>query len=96
MEYYAETPVDVPNTVCHPVRNLKSIECTVSAGVTCTDIDKTISDVLDESDRIDDTHILEALNTYYFEHGESFDELRLSEKGREKLREYEQDAIDYC
>ena len=96
VEYYAETPVDVPNTVCHIIKDIKSIECTFAAGVMCTDIARTIADVLDASDRIDDTPILEALNVYYFEHNQSFDGLRLSEKGREKLREYEQDAIDYC
>ena len=97
VEYYALSSAEVNNTQFHPVGRLgfNAIGSVYTKGVYCTDINRTINDVLVDSDRIDDTPILEALNTYYYENGESFDNLLLTEEARQSLEKYKEDAIYY-
>jgi len=97
VEYYALSSVEVNNTQFHPVGRLgfNAIGSVYTKGVYCTDINRTINDVLVNSDRIDDTPILESLNTYYYENGESFDNLLLTEEARQSLEKYKEDAIYY-
>ncbi len=96
VEYYSEQPANVENTIFHPVSSLQEIGMVRAKGTYCTDINRTFNDVLTDCDRIDDTAILEALNTYYYENGQTFDKLLLTEIARKNLAIYAEDAIDYC
>ncbi len=96
IEYYALNNIEEENTLYHPLRSFNEIGFVFCKGMRCTDINRTFNDILLSYDRIDDSVILEALNTYYFKNDESFDKLLLCEKAERILSEYKEDAINYC
>ena len=102
--YTQEYPIDMyaikdcsdKNIVWHPLHTPLELGTVFTRGMRCTDVNRTINDVLESADTIDDTVILESLNYYYYKHGKSFDSLALTPRARAALQEYGQDAIDYC
>ena len=80
--------------VVNKVSNFKNLSYQNSNGILVTSVDQTINDML-EDPSADQQHILEALSTYYFEHDESFDGLRIKPENAEPFKQYSNDAVSY-
>ena len=78
VEYYAMSDHECDNTIFHYMQSPLDVGYVISGGIRCTDAQKTINDLLSAYDRIDIAIILEALNTYYYMHNQSFNGLLLS------------------
>lgn len=96
VEYYALSDFKIDNTLYHKINSYFEIGFVFCKGMRCTDINRTFNDILLDYKRIDDSIILESLNTYYFKNNESFSKLLLCEEAKKILLEFKEDAINYC
>ncbi|SDJ70355.1 hypothetical protein SAMN04487760_1125 [Lachnospiraceae bacterium G41] len=96
VEYYAINDAKIENTLYHSFNSAYEIGFVFCKGMRSTDINRTFNDILLAHKRIDDSVLLEALNTYYYKHHESFSELIIGEDAKKILLEYKDDAINYC
>ena len=96
IEYYSDRDLNAENAICHLVPEGKMPNKVLRRYfIYCTDTDKTFEDILLDHDRIDDAVICESLGSYYYENGETFDNLNLSDEARAILASYADDAINY-
>jgi hypothetical protein len=63
--------------------------------VRCTSVNQTINDMLSDFDNVDEQSLVEALATYYYRHGDSFDGLLIKPENQAAFDVIKNWAIEY-
>ena len=92
---YSVAKIEVDGIECIIVPNYEGIKHEASLDIQCTTVEQTLVDIL-KYDR-DSQAIMESLSNYYFEHGESFDELisTLPSEIITTFERYRVDSVEY-
>ena len=77
------------------VNDLSKFDTVEIMGTLCTSASQTFNDIMKVYDTFDDGILLEALNDYYFSHGESFSGLQIDPGNKEIFDQIKKDAIEY-
>lgn len=95
IEVYAKKIGHYENISYAIVDGFEGIECVKIGNVRCTSFEQTINDMLRDFNNTDEMALAEALNNYYFSHGESFEGLRIRPENRSAFDYLWESAIGY-
>ncbi|MDR1871647.1 MAG: hypothetical protein LBS60_06925 [Deltaproteobacteria bacterium] len=95
IDVYSTTPLPYKNVNCFVVENFDNIEIVEIAGIRCTSVNQTFNDLLKYFDIIDEQSFAQGLSDYYYENGESFDELKIDPQYAEIFEEMKDWAIGF-
>lgn len=76
---YAKEKGKYDNVIYHIVSDYENLDTVQIGNLVCTSFSQTVNDMLRDFHNMDEQSLLEALNNYYFKHGESFKELNIKQ-----------------
>ena len=95
IDVYAKEQGEYENITYNIVDSFDDLDIVNIWDIRCTSVNQTINDMLSDFDNIDEQSLVEALNTFYFRNGDSFDRLEISPENQpifESIRDW---AIEY-
>lgn len=95
VEVYALEESSEENIRCHIIEDLEAIEYIRFENVLCSSPSQAINDLLADSERGDETALVEALSKYYYSHEESFSGLNIKKENQKRFEELKDWAINY-
>ena len=94
IDVYALEAGKYDNITYHMIPDFSSIEIQYVGKIRCTTFDQTVNDMLRDI-YIDRTALTEALENYYYSHGNSFDGIAIDKGNEPNFNEIREDAINY-
>ena len=95
IDVYAKHRGDYDNINYCIVNNYDGIEYSRFGNVLCTTLNQTINDLLADFDNIDKQPLVEALSSYYFANGNSFDGLEINSENKAHFNVIKDWAVEY-
>ena len=95
VEVYALEESSEENIRCYIIEDLEAIEYIRFENVLCSSPSQAINDLLADSERGDETALVEALSKYYYSHEESFSGLNIKKENQKRFEELKDWAINY-
>ena len=92
---YSREPVKDDFFTVYCRDDLDFVATTFVGGVKCTTVDQTFNDMLRYYDEVDDSPLIEALNSYYFLSGQTFKNLKIETQYNELFEELQADVVQY-
>jgi len=83
VEVYALKEGENENIDYHLVDSFDDIDCIEIGGLHCTTASQTFNDMMDDFDNVDGQAFIEELAGYYFQNGDSFDDLIIKAENME-------------
>ena len=92
---YATKQGEYENINYRLVDNFEGIDYFKEGAVLCTTFNQTVNDMLENFDDVDPQPFFEALNDYYFTHGENFDGISIAPSNEKLFEELKRGAVLY-
>jgi len=95
IDVYAKESGDYENINYRIVNSFDGLGITSFRGMRYTSINQTVNDMLADFDNIDEQSLVEALSTYYYRNGESFDGIEIEPENQDAFDSVSEWAIEY-
>jgi hypothetical protein len=95
IDVFAQTPGKYENVHYHIIDDLSKLETEQFGTLTCTSLNQTINDMLDEYDTMDEQALIEGLAMHYCRQGRSFEGLVVKPEHRERFEIIKQWASEH-
>ena len=95
IDVYAKEPGEYENINYYIVDSFDGLDIVDVWNIKCTSINQTVNDMLGDFDNIDEQSLVEALSTYYFRHGNSFDGLEITLENQPVFDSIRDWAVEY-
>jgi hypothetical protein len=95
IDVYAKEPGEYENVNYRIINSFDGLSINHFRNVRYTSVNQTINDMLSDFDNIDEQSLIQALATYYYRYGNSFDGLLIEPKNQATFNSIKDWAIEY-
>jgi hypothetical protein len=95
IDVFAQKPGRYENVHYHIIDDLKKLETVRFGDLSCTSLNQTINDMLDEYDTMDEQALVEGLADYFCSHGRTFEGISVKPEHSERFETIKQWASEH-